>query len=169
MPSRFFITGGATGLPDDFHERIRNGGVALSCGLSAAEVAKVSPVPLACEERTGVGYSRIAKLPPELNGLSNGDWAWHGFMDFAAFTDPAEDGNEAIRIVRYGKGKIVFWQVPPWKIDAEARPYLRTSKRRAEAMLSRLMGNLGFNRPAPVNFYADVPVPADDPYQYFHW
>lgn len=169
MPSRFFITGGAAGLPDDFHERIRNGGVALCCGLSAAEVAKVSPVPLACEERKGVGYSRIAKLPPELNGLSNGDWAWHGFLDFAAFTDPAEDGNEAIRVVRYGKGKLVFWQVPPWKIDAEARPYLRTSKRRAEAMLSRLMGNLGFNRPAPVNFYADVPIPADDPYQYFHW
>ena len=149
--------------------RLLTAGVALLCGLSAAEVAKWSPVPLKCEEKKACAYSRIVKLPSELNGLSNGDWAWHGLMDFAAFTEPAEDGNEALRVVRYGKGKLVFWQVPPWTIDAEAKPYLRITKRRAEAMLSRLMGNLGFNRPAPVKFYADVPIATDDPYRYYHW
>ena len=165
----FYITDGADDVPAGFHAKIKAGATALLCGLSAAEVKKWSPVPLPCVETNACGYSRIEKLPPELNGLSNGDWAWHGLMDFAAFTDTVEDGNNAIRVVRYGKGRLVFWQVPPWKIDAEAKPYLRTSKRRAEAMLSRLMGNLGFNRSVRPRFYADVPVPTDDPYRYFHW
>ncbi len=79
------------------------------------------------------------------------------------------DGNEAVRVVRYGKGRLVFWQVPPWQIDAERKPYLRTSKRHAEFMLSRLMGNLGFRRTVERVLYADVPIPDDDPYRYYHW
>ena len=60
--------------------------------------------------------------------------------------------------------------VPPWKIDAAARPYLRTSKRRADAMISRLMGNLGFKRGVnPDYLYNDIPVAEDDPYRYYHW
>ena len=39
----------------------------------------------------------------------------------------------------------------------------------AVAVLSRLMGNLGFNRSVRPQFYADVPVPTDDPYRCFHW
>jgi len=167
--SRFLITDGADGIPDGFHENIRKGGVALLCGLSAAEVKKWSPVPIACVETNACAYSRIERLPPELNGLSNGDWAWHGLMDFAAFTETSPDGNAAFRIVPYGKGKLVFWQVPPWKFDTVAKPYLRISKRHAETMLSRLMGNLGFNRRLPNQFYADVPQETDDPYRYYHW
>lgn len=165
----YYVTDGAVDMPEDFKASISNGATALLCGLSAEEVAKWSPVPLAVVQTNGCHYTRIEKLPPELNGLSNADWAWHGAMDFAAFTDDVADGNNAIRVVRYGKGRLVFWQVPPWKIDAESRPYLRTSKRRAEAMLSRLMGNLGFNRGPGRILYADVPVASDDPYRYYHW
>lgn len=165
----YYVTGGAAEMPEDFRASISNGATALLCGLSAGEVAKWSPVPLAVAETNRCHYTRIEKLPPELNGLSNADWAWHGAMDFAAFTDDAPDGNNAIRVVRYGKGRLVFWQVPPWKIDTEARPYLRSSKRRAEAMLSRLMGNLGFNRGPGRVLYADVPESGDDPYRYYHW
>ena len=165
----YYVTDGAAELPDGFFENVKNGATALLCGLSAAEVKKWSPVPLACADVKRGYYTRIEKLPPELNGLSNGDWAWHGGIDFAAFTDKVEDGNNAIRVVRYGKGRLVFWQVPPWKIDEANRPYLRISKRRAEAMLTRLMGNLGFNRRTSPNLYADVPIATDDPYRYYHW
>ena len=165
----YYVTGGGAKRPDDFFDRIKNGATALLCGLTADEVKAWCPVPLACAEVKGAYPTRIRELPPELNGLSNGDWSWHGSMDFAAFTDDVRDGNAAFRIVRYGKGRLVFWQVPPWKIDDVNRPYLRISKRRAEAMLSRLMGNLGFNLPPTPHFYADVPVETDDPYRYFHW
>ena len=165
----YYVTDGAADMPADFHENVRSGATALLCGLSAEEVAKWSPVPLAVAQTNGCYYSRVESLPPELNGLSNADWAWHGAMDFAAFTDAAADGNNAIRVVRHGKGRLVFWQVPPWRIDDERRPYLRTSKRRAEAMLSRLMGNLGFLRGPGRVLYADIPCASDDPYRYYHW
>ena len=31
------------------------------------------------------------------------------------------------------------------------------------------MGNLGFRRGPALIRYADVPVPEDDPYRYYHW
>ena len=59
--------------------------------------------------------------------------------------------------------------MPPWCIDAEAKPYLRTSRRRADAMLARLLGNLGcVSRTGKIQ-YRDVPVPEDDPYRYYRW
>lgn len=165
----YYVTDGAAEMPEDFKASVSNGATALLCGLSADEVRKWCPVPVSVVQTNRCHYTRVERLPPELNGLSNADWAWHGAMDFAAFTDEAPDGNNAIRVVRYGKGRLVFWQVPPWKIDAEGRPYLRSSKRRAEAMLSRLMGNLGFNRGPGRVLYADVPESGDDPYRYYHW
>ncbi len=167
--SLFLVSTGAGRPPAGFAERIRNGATALLLGLDAEEVKAWSPVPLRTVERSQALFSRIERLPPELEGLSNADWAWHGLLDFTGFADPDAEGNEAFRVVRHGKGRLVFWQVPPWAIDAERRPYLRTSKRRAEFMLSRLMGNLGFNRGPALIRYADVPVPEDDPYRYYHW
>lgn len=164
----FVVSSGAE-IPTDFHECVARGAKALCLGLTAAEVKKWSPVPLACVETNGCHFSRIARLPPELNGLSNGDWAWHGTMDFAAFQDENPEGNPAFRIVRHGNGTIVFWQVPPWKIDDRAKPYLRTSRRRAEAMLSRLLGNMGFSVRDSAVRYADAPLESDDPYRYFRW
>lgn len=165
----FLVSSGAGRPPDDFAERVRNGATALLLGLNADEIEVWSPVPLKTAVRKGALFSRIEKLPPELDGLSNADWAWHGLMDFTAFVESCADGNEAVRVVRYGKGRLVFWQVPPWQIDAERKPYLRTSKRHAEFMLSRLMGNLGFRRDVERILYADVPIPDDDPYRYYHW
>ena len=155
--------------PADFDAQIAKGGRALLLGLTAEEIAQWSPVKLAAAPTNGCYASRIEKLPPELNGLSNGDWAWHGALAFTAFTEPATDGNEALRVVRHGKGVLVFWQTPPWTIDADAKPYLRTTKRRANAMLARLMGNLGFVSTALSVRYGDVPVAEDDPYRYYRW
>ena len=164
----YVVSSGAE-RPADFFDQIARGGRALCLGLTAEEVKAWSPVPLAVAETNGCYATRVERIPPELNGLSNADWSWHGAMDFAAFTDRVPDGNNALRVVRHGKGWILFWQVPPWKIDAEAKPYLRTSRRRAEAMLARLFGNLGCVSLVGSVLYADTPVPEDDPYRYYRW
>lgn len=167
--SGVYIVSTGAKMPDDFRERIAKGGHALCLGLTREEVAAWSPVPLAMAATNGCHAARIERRPPELDGLSNADWQWHGALDFDAFVEPAPDGNAALRVVRHGKGSIVFWQVPPWRIDAEAKPYLRTSRRRAEAMLARIAANLGCISTAGAVRYADVPVPEDDPYRYYRW
>ena len=167
--SGVYVVSSGAERPADFFDQIARGGRALCLGLTAEEVKAWSPVPLAVAETNGCYASRVEKIPPELNGLSNADWSWHGAMDFAAFTDRVPDGNSALRVVRHGKGWILFWQVPPWKIDAEAKPYLRTSRRRAEAMLARLFGNLGCVSLVGSVLYSDTPVPEDDPYRYYRW
>jgi len=166
---KLFLVSSGVKKPADLDAKVEQGATVVCLGFTAAEVAAWSPVKLACVETNGCHYTRIEKLPPELNGLSNADWAWHGVMDFAAFTEPAADGNAAFRIVRRGKGRYVFWQVPPWKIDCEMRPYLRVTRRKAEAMFARLLGNLGFRFNATAPHYRDAPVAEDDPYRYYRW
>ncbi|MCL1920091.1 MAG: hypothetical protein FWG50_03285 [Kiritimatiellaeota bacterium] len=162
------IASSGAGMPDGLHQQIADGATVLCLGMNADEVAKWSPVPLTATF-TNAFFTRIEQLPPELNGLSNADWAWHGQMAFHALP-PAPDGNAALRVIRHGNGKIVFWQVPPWMIDEVKKPYLRTTKRRANAMASRLLANLGaaFASPFPA-LYLDTPEPADDPYRYYRW
>ena len=156
--------------PADLSDRVAAGENALCLGFTAEEVAAWSPVPLAMVRTNGCYAARIEELPPALDGLCNADWQWHGAMDFDAFEGRPADGNAALRVVPHGKGSFVFWQVPPDAIDDVARPYLRTSKRRAQFMLSRLQGNLGIDAGAPDRVaYADVPEANDDPYRYYRW
>lgn len=164
----FAVSSGAK-KPKGLDDKVRNGAKVLCLGLSAAEIAEWSPEPIAVAATNGCVYSRIEDLPPELDGLSNADWAWHGRMAFDAFQDPVKDGNAAFRVVRLGKGAYVFWQVPPWKIDEEERPQLRHTRRHAELMLSRLLGNMGARSDETTARYADSPIAEDDPYRYYRW
>ena len=164
----YIVTSGAR-KPEGFEKKIAKGGRVLCLGLTAKEVAEWSPVPLAMAPTNGCYASRIEKLPPELNGLSNADWSWHGAMDFDAFTETSAEGNAAFRLVRHGNGWLAFWQVPPWAIDEVAKPYLRTTKRHAQYMLCRLLGNMECNFGGTAIRYADVPVAEDDPYRYYRW
>lgn len=163
----FFLKGGEP-LPDGLVAAVRAGATALCAGFSADEVKAVWPQARMTNVTDAV-YRRMARIPPELNGLSHADWAWHGTMSFAAFADPCETGNQAIRVVRDGAGMFVFWQVPPWMIDATRRPYLRTSRRRADAAFARLKANLGLAEDVDRIRYADVPEIADDPFRYYRW
>ena len=165
----FVVSTGCGKRPDCFFDAVKNGANALMLGLNSDEIKEWSPVPLKTFEKKDGMYSRIKNLPPELNGLSNADWAWHGLMDYTAIADTDESSNDFLKVVKYGKGKLVFWQVPPWKINEELRPYMRTSKRHATFMLSRLMGNLGFRRGKAMIVYGDIPIQEDDPYRYYHW
>lgn len=154
-------------------------------GMNGKELKGWCPVPVETV-RTNACFTRIERLPPELNGLSNADWAWHGRLAFDALVVPEgerETSSPALRVIRHGKGCVVLWQVPPWLIDEKAKPYLRTSKRRAYAMASRLLANLGADSHSALHerfsqaeegewlksYYLDTPESGDDPYRYYRW
>jgi hypothetical protein len=153
--------------------------------MSAKQLPLWSPVPVHSVS-TNACFTRIEELPPELLGLSNADWAWHGRMNYDAVNMQDNNnfyGNSALRVVHYGRGCVVFCQVPPWKIDEIAKPYLRTSKRASYRLVSRILGNMGsvFETPLEERFtrpiekawlnscYIDIPVAEDDPYRYYRW
>ncbi len=159
--------------PEGFFEQVKAGAKVLALGLTAAEIAAWSPVPLAVAETNNCYFSRIEKPDAEvLNGLSNADFYWHGGMSFAAFQDNDPAGNAALKVVRYGKGVIVFWQLPPWVYNIDENPHQRVTKRTAYRMLARLMGNLnwhifldgtGYHKRI---MYRDTPIAEDDPYRW---
>ena len=167
--SRHFLVSDLRAAPKNLKDLVAEGAQAVCVGLNAEQVKAIYPGSALCHDVKGHYFRRIEKLPLELDGLSNGHWAWHGAMDFAAFEDKVEDGNEGIRVVRHGKGKFVFIQVAPWMIDDEAKPYLRATKRRIQETLERVMGNLGFLSSGGWVRYRDLPVPSDDPYRYYRW
>ena len=159
--------------PDDLFARLAAGAKVLALGLTAEEVAAWSPVPLAVAETNACWFSRIEKPDAEfLNGLSNADFYWHGGMSFAAFQDADPAGNAAVKVVRHGKGAIVFWQLPPWAFDVDANPHQRVTRRAANRTLARLMGNFdwhlfldgtGYHKRI---MYRDSPIAEDDPYRW---
>jgi hypothetical protein len=182
---RLLVAGPGAAAPDGLAQAVEQGLNAVCLGLSGEELKAWCPVPVETV-KTNACFSRIEKLPPELNGLCNADWAWHGRMAFDALVVPEserETSSPALRVIRHGKGCVVLWQVPPWLIDEKAKPYLRTSKRHANAMAARLLGNLGAEFRTPLgerfalpveqawlkSYYLDTPEAGDDPYRYYRW
>jgi beta-galactosidase len=160
------VSSGAT-VPANLKQQVEAGLKVLCLGFTGDEVAAWSPV-AAPTVATNAYFTRIEKLPAELNGLSNADWAWHGEMSFASFA-VSEENNQAVKVIRHGKGCVIFWQVPPAAIDEVKKPYLRTSKRRAHAMAARVLGNLGAAFEPSAARYLDTPQNVDDPYRYYRW
>ena len=54
-------------------------------------------------------------------------------------------------------------------MDDTAKPYLRSSRRRAEYMLSHFLDWMNVYTPERMVCYADAPIPEDDPYRYYRW
>ena len=182
---RLLVVGPGAAAPEGLAQAVDQGLNVLCLGMSGEELKAWCPVPVQTV-RTNACFTRIEKLPAELGGLSNADWAWHGRMSFDALVVPENErasSSPALRVLHHGKGSVVLWQVPPWMIDEKAKPYLRTSKRHANALAARLLANLGaeFSTPlgerfaVPVeqawlkSYYLDVPEAGDDPYRYYRW
>jgi len=179
------VAGSGAVAPQGFAQAVAQGMNVMCLGMTGEELRTWCPVPIATV-RTNACFGRIEKREPELNGLCNADWAWHGRVTFNALAVPEGErasASSALRVIRYGRGRVVMWQVPPWMIDEVSKPYMRTSKRHANAMAARLLSNLGAELHAPLNerllqaeekewlksFYLDVPEAGDDPYRYYRW
>lgn len=170
---RDYVVSSGAPMPDDLHRRIADGAQVLALGLTKDEIAAWSPRPLSVVDTNDCCFTRIERPDAViLNGLSNADFNWHGRLSFAAFADADPSGNAALKIVRHGKGAIVFWQLPPWKFNVDDSPHQRISRRAAARMLARLMCNLGWttftNGTGYHKFpmYKDVPEASDDPYEW---
>jgi len=185
LPAEILVADASVSPPANLHEMIGQGLKVLCLDLPGAQAARWSPFPLTAVA-TNACFARISELPPELWGLSNADWAWHGRMPLDAIRmreDTNFYGSSALKILHSGRGCLVLWQVPPWKFDIEAKPYLRTSKRHSFRVAARILGNLGasfetpllerFSRPIEKawlhSYYLDTPVAEDDPYRYYRW
>lgn len=179
------VAGPGTLPPPNLELQVSRGMNLLCLGLSAQDLAAWWPE-VEVGATTNATFQRIKKLLPELAGLQNGDWAWHGRVTFDPLIIPEEERAQAspsLRVIYHGKGRVVIWQVPPWMIDEKTHPYLRTSKRRANVMASRLLGNLGAELRSPLterirsgvesawlkSYYLDQPEAGDDPYRYYRW
>lgn len=184
-PGTLLVAGPGAVAPQGLAQAVAAGLNVVCLGMTGAELQAWCPVPIATV-KTNACFARIANPPAELNGLCNADWYWHGRMQFDALVVPEAEKlamNGALRVVRHGQGCVVVWQVPPWAIDENAKPYLRTSKRRADALAARLLANLGAGFRSPLaerlatpveqawlkSYYLDVPLATDDPYRYYRW
>ena len=73
-------------------------------------------------------------------GLSNADFHRRTLMDFNGIKD---SDDPSIKVVKLGRGTVVFCQVAPWQLDYAKKPYLRSSYRRSTFMVSRILANMG--------------------------
>lgn len=136
-----FVAGPGCGSPPaGLRDSLARGSALLCLGLGPEELRAWLPEgPVAAE-------TRAAWQPLEepsaaaLLGVSSAETHWRTRPTIAALDGP---GHPALRAVPAGKGVAVLCQAPPWVFDAEARPYLRTTVRRAEFLLARLLANLG--------------------------
>lgn len=162
------VTSGAK-KPMDFDKAVAEGARVLCIGLNAAETRAWAPCKVDVADVKGRYFERIENFPRELNGCSNADIAWHGAMDYAAFSGPVGEGNSALRVIRHGKGYYVFVQIAPWQINVDAKPYLRGTRRKAHFLINRIMGNMGVASRLTRPVYADAPEWEDDPYRFYRW
>ena len=127
------------GIPEDLNERIREGLHVMTLGLSGSEGTKAAP---GISLKNGVYFSDFCRLDsPEFAGLSNADLHFRWAQRFDAF--PADSrGGRTLEGRTIGKGKLVMMQVPPWTIDGKEYA-LRSSRRRADFAMNRLLMNLG--------------------------
>lgn len=144
--------------------KIEQGATALALGLNAEQIGQLAPGAKASQVSA---YSTLADFSaPEFVGLSDAELHWRTKLDFAAI-DATGPGNAALRVATVGKGRVVLCQVAPWMLDAEAKPYLRTSLRRNLFLMSRLLTNLGARLDSPLPELITAPakvstVPLED-------
>ena len=140
---------GALELPD-IRKRVTAGATAIGLGLAHAEVTAL--VGESCSAEKIVTYSGSAQNldHPLLTGVSNAELHWRTQLETTALTGEFEVGTPVLRIIPVGAGRVVLCQVAPWMLDAEAKPYTRTTYRRTVFLISRLLANAGAQFSTPL-------------------
>jgi hypothetical protein len=97
------------------------------------------------------GWCRLIKdfsKNPILSGISNAELHWRTDLNYNAILNSTEDANEALQ--SFNNGQIVLCQITPAMFDIKAKPYLRTTQRRAYCLVSQLLTNMGAAADAPI-------------------
>jgi hypothetical protein len=158
-PGALLVAGPGSVPPKGALEAVAAGGALLCLGLNAAELAAWLPEGPAATDQKAEARPLGETLPEVFAGLSEAELQWRTRPLIGALQGP---GHPALRVVRLGQGLVVLCQAAPWAFDAAAKPYLRTTARRSEFLLARLLANLGaaFSNPVAANLAA-VPVASE--------
>jgi hypothetical protein len=152
-PGALLVAGPGSAPPKGALEAVAAGGALLCLGLNAAELAAWLPDGPAAADGKAESRQLGGALPEALAGLSDAELQWRTRPAIAVLQGP---GHPALRAFPLGKGTVVLCQAAPWAFDAEAKPYLRTTARRTEFLVARLLANLGagFGNPVWANLAA---------------
>jgi hypothetical protein len=154
---------------------VERGANVLCLGLGEPELKALFPGELKAKLAPTIPSIIERFDDPALVGISNAELHWRTLLDVTAL-EPGASGNEALRVIRRGRGTIVVCQAAPWMFDYAKKPYVRTTFRRNSFLISRLLANLGAcfetafsTAPATPDWYLQQPIAEDDPFRYYRW
>lgn len=152
---------------------VESGVNVLALALMGDETAAVFPSSKPTKRQWGTyaDYNAQIGKEPLFSGVSNADIQWNMpscMAHLAKFNEA-----DILTAVHSGKGVFVYDGVTPWRFAKEEKA-LRHNRRRAQALVTRLVANLGgaVAEAFPGSgeaLYADKPLDIDDPYRYFRW
>lgn len=128
-------------LPDNLQTFIENGLNVLACGLAGNELSRLFPDIGAVPGEWMSDYVTGLRNHPEYTGISNAELHFRYPLRFDGFPENST-GGIALNSRRIGKGTVVMMQLPPWKFNRSIHA-LRTTGRRADFLMMRLLANLG--------------------------
>ena len=171
---------GPGGVAGSLETAVKGGLNVLAIGLSADEANNLLP---------SVGAKKCGRHEypvvneglnvPVFAGISNADVQW---LYPSTLEKVARFGNDVLVTRQVGNGQIVFSSLAPWVFD-DKEIALRHHRRRAQALATRLLCNLGAmpddgflarlgpdkNGGQKASLYADKSLADDDPYRYYRW
>ena len=157
----------------DLTALVESGVRVLALGVGGEETRRTFPFAKAAQRRweTCPTFNEQIGKEPLLSGVSNADLQWlmpSCMAHLATFND-----GDILTVVPAGKGVLVYCGIAPWRFSQDEKP-LRHNRRRAQALVTRLVANLGGAAcdafpGAGQPLYADTPIAIDDPYRYFRW
>ena len=119
-----------------------DGATLLALDLTAGQIAAFAPGALRL--KNGIhGFERGNGLRdnPVFAGISQADLHFRTEKEFAAFEKDGP-GGQLLRVLPRGSGKLVFYQLPPWKFQAEQNNE-RNARKHSQYCVARLLANLG--------------------------
>lgn len=170
-PGALLILGPGAAIKDSLRRRIEEGLDVLALGLSEEEVARALPGAVKLKTEPTVPSIVQQFSDPLLAGISNAELHWRTKLTLAAVQEAREGGNQALQVIRLGRGQVVLCQAAPWMFDFAKKGYLRTTYRRNVFLISRLLHNLGAEDATTGSDarYVQTPLAGDDPYRYYRW
>ncbi|WP_303056023.1 glycoside hydrolase family 2 TIM barrel-domain containing protein [Victivallis vadensis] len=135
------VLGPGEAVPGNLRRRIQGGLNVLACGLTGAELSRFVPEVNASPGEWMSDWVDGLGERPEYRGIGNAELHFRYPLRFDGFPKDST-GGISLNSIRIGRGILVMMQLPPWRFDRKVHA-TRTTARRADFLLMRLLANLG--------------------------